>query len=119
MDLLIRLIELFVFIVLQSLFINGVNECFKGGCINDMTDGKKCQGMIFYNINPDFFEKHKGSNWAKPFWTCVKCMSSVWGAATFWPVVVYLFGFNWVEIPVFIFDATALVTMNWIIYKKL
>lgn len=45
-------------------------------------------------------------------------MASFWGAVTYWPAVIYLFGFNLVEIPVFIFDVFILVTTNWIIYKK-
>lgn len=119
MDLLIKLIEFCVFIFLQGLFINGVNECCKGGCIEDMNTGKKCDGMIIWRLWPNFFERNKDKAWSRPFFSCVKCMSSVHGALTYWPAVIYLFGFNWVEIPVFVFDVFILVVVNFFIYKRL
>lgn len=110
----------FVFIVMQSLFINGVHECFKGSKLVDgITKKVDYQGMIFYLFAPEFFEKNKNKLWAKNLWTCVKCMSLPYGAITFFPMVIYLFGWHWEEIPFFVFDLFILVSTNWYIYKKL
>lgn len=105
--------------LLQAIFINGVHELFKGGCITDISSGKKCSGNLFYSINPSFFEKYKNTNWSKPLWSCIKCQSSIWSIITFWPVVIYLFGFHIWEIPVWIFDSCSLVFLNYYWYKKL
>ena len=118
-EVLIDLICFCIFVFLQALFINGIYECFQGGCVQDMNTGKKCDGMIFYKINPSFFEKNKGKWWSYFIFYCVKCMSSFWGALTFWPVVIYFFGFHYEEIFVYLFDIGVLITLNWIIYKKL
>lgn len=54
----------------------------------------------------------------KPLIQCIKCMASFWGGLTFWPVVLYLFGFHFLEIPIFFADMFSLVYINWIFYKK-
>lgn len=75
-------------------------------CVNKIT---------FYK----FDEKYVYSKWLrKPIIQCIKCMSSFWGILTFWPVVLFLFGFNWLEIPVFFADMFSLTYINWILYKK-
>lgn len=105
MELLVNVILFSLFVVMQSLFINGVHYAFsKDNLIN--------------RINPIFFEKHKKKWWALPVWSCIRCMSSVWGAITFWPPVIDVFGFNVTEIYVFIFDLGILISLNWIVYKK-
>ena len=97
------LISFAIFIILQSLFINGVNESF--------TDGN-----IFYSLRKRLDDILK--EWVKkPLYSCVKCQSSFYGIITFMPTVVYLYGFKWVEIPILIFDIFILVTVNFIIYK--
>jgi hypothetical protein len=106
MGLLVKAILFCIFLVLQSLFINGVHYCFE-------------KGNVFYNINPAFFEKNKKKWWAYPLWSCVRCQSSVWGTATFWVAVIYIFGFHPIEIYIYVMDIFILVTLNWIIYKKL
>lgn len=108
-----------LFVVLQSLFINGINYSFSGGCVNEINKGKICKGNIFYMISPSFFEKCRGKWWTLPIWGCIRCQSSFWGAITFWPVVVYLFGFHWVQVGVFLFDVPILCSLNYYIYKKL
>jgi hypothetical protein len=105
MELLDNIIVFSIFLVLQSLFINGVKYCFE-------------KDNLFYNINPIFFERHKDKWWAKPLWRCIRCMASVYGTITFWPAVLYAFGFNVIEIPLFLFDIAILIPINWIIYKK-
>lgn len=108
-----------IFVVLQSLAINGWHACFEGGCVDDLHVGKKCSGNIFYKISPPFFEKNKGKEWARPLWGCVRCESSAIGALTYWPIVLWLFGFHIIEILVFIFDVFILVYLNYFLYKKL
>jgi hypothetical protein len=105
------MIEMFVcfviFLLVQSLFINGVHYCFE-------------KDNIFYKIKPSFFDKHKKEKtwWTMPLWGCVRCMASVYGFATFWPFVIDIFGFHSIEPFVFVMDVFALVTLNWIIYRK-
>lgn len=106
MDLLVKVILFCFLLVLQSIFINGVQYCFT-------------KGNVFNRINPIFFEKHKKKWWAMPLWSCIRCMSSVWGTATFWPPVLYCFGYHHFEFYLYIIDVGCLVTLNWIIYKKL
>lgn len=108
-----------LFVVLQSLSINGFHYSMQGGCVNDLHKGKVCKGNALYMICPSFFESNKNKWWSAPLWSCIKCMSSFWGAVTFWPVVVYLFGFHWPEIGVFLFDIPILCSLNYYIYKKL
>lgn len=108
-----------LFIFMQAAYINGFFESCHGGCINEIKKGRVCTGNIIYKINPEWFENNKHRDWSKPFFSCVKCMSSIHGAITFWPTILYLFGFHWVEIPIYIFDVFILVTVNWFIYKKL
>lgn len=109
----------FIFVVFQSLVINGVYESFKGSKYVDENGKVTYGGMIFYNISPKFFEKVRFKWWVKPMWGCIKCMASVWGAITFWPTVIYLFGFLWVEIPIFIADVFMLVYLNYFFYKRI
>lgn len=118
-DILCLLICLSMFIVMQAFFINGVYELFKGSCVNVLDRGLVCDGNLGYKLGQPFFEKHKAKTWAKPFFACIKCMASFWGLLTFWPLVIYIFGFRWEEIPVCVFDLCALISVNWLIYKKL
>lgn len=109
-----------IFIVLQALTINGINTCFKGTKVIDDASGKvSYDGMIFYMIAPKFFEKYRHSTWAKPIFSCIKCMASFWGAITFWPLVIYLFGWHWVELLIFVFDVFILTFLNFYLYKKI
>lgn len=119
LNIVLYLIGFCIFIFIQALVINGIYECFRGGCVDDINKGKVCNGNIFYKISPKFFEKHKDKIWTLPLWNCVKCMSSVWSALTFFPVAIWLFGFHWCELFIWAIDAFCLVTVNWYIYKKL
>lgn len=114
-----HIIDFAIFVVLQSLAINGIYELFRGACVNDIDKGKVCGGNLFYMIAPNFFEKNKNKEWSKPLYTCIKCMASFWGAVTFFPVAIYLFGFHWEQIFIWMFDAFILVALNYFIYKQL
>lgn len=104
MTILEYLISFFVFIILQSLFINGVKDLFG-------------EGMILYKFRK-FIDNNVKDFWRKPIYSCTKCMSSLYGAITFFPTVIYLFGFRWEEIPVLIFDVCILVYTNYFFYKR-
>lgn len=120
MEYLEYLIGFCLFVVLQAFAINGVHESMKGSAIKDDLNHKiNYQGNILYMLAPWFFEKYKYRYWAKPIFSCIRCMSSVYGALTYWPVVVILFGFNWVELLIFVWDVFILVSLNYLVYKKL
>lgn len=118
-DILILLLCFVVFAIVQALFINGVHECFRGKKIVDEAGKVEYEGMIFYMMAPKFFEKHRHKQWSRPLWGCVKCQSSVWGALTYWPTVIYLFEFQWEQIFIFIIDVFMLVYLNAFFYKQL
>lgn len=105
MEVLIYLVCFLIFVILQALFINGWNDCFKSD-------------MIFYPIRV-FLLKHIPEKFLTPFILCVKCESSIIGGATFWITVIPIFGFNWFEIWISIADIFILVTLNWLVYKKM
>jgi hypothetical protein len=112
------LASVLLFILLQAMVINGAFEAFRGKCLNDIEKGRICDGNIFYKLNPEFFERNKDKTWAKPFFGCVKCMASVWGAITFWPTAILLFGFHWEQFGIFVMDVFALVFVNFYLFKK-
>lgn len=99
-----ELIAFLIFTILQSLFINGVKELFE-------------ENMILYRVKL-FLDKHLSKDFKKPIYSCVKCMSSLYGALTFFPTAIYIFGWRWEGIPVFIFDACILVYLNYFFYKR-
>lgn len=119
-NVLLYLISFSVFVILQSLAINGWHECFTGEkLIDGVTKTIDYQGMIGYMIAPKWIEKNKRKAWLKPVIGCIKCESSVMGGITFWGAVIPIFGFHPIEILVFIFDVFILVSLNWFIFKRL
>lgn len=100
----INLISFLVFAVMQSLFINGVKELFQ-------------DGMIFSRLR-NFFIKHISEFWRKPLYSCVRCMSGLYGALTFFPVAIYLHGLRWELIFVFLFDVGILIYLTYFFYKR-
>jgi hypothetical protein len=119
-DIFLYLLGFCFFVVLQALAINGVKEALTGSALKDDINHKiNYQGNILYMMAPKFFEKYKYRSWSKPLYSCIRCMASLWGALTYWPLVILLFGFNWVEMIVFAWDVFILVTLNYWVYKKL
>jgi hypothetical protein len=118
-DIVLYLIGFSILCILQSFFINGVYFAFSGGCLNDLEKGKICRGNILYSIKPSFFERNKDKMWSKCCYTCVRCMSSTYTIITYWPLVLYLFGFHWIEIFVWLVNVNVICSLNWVIYKKL
>lgn len=107
-------------VFIQAVVINGIHECFQGSAIKDELKGEIFyEGMIFYMIAPKFFEKYKYNTLSKPFYTCVKCMGGLYGALTYWPLIIWLFGFKWCQIPICFADILCLIVVNFIVYKKL
>ena len=118
-EIVLYLVCFLIFVLLQSMAINGLHECFKGSKLVDGISGKvDYQGMIFYMIAPKFFERNKYRFWAKVY-TCVKCMSGWAGTVSFWSIVLPVFGFHCIEVVINIFDVLVLVSLNGYIYKKL
>lgn len=97
-------ISFLVFIVLQSMFINGVKELYS-------------EGMLFYKFRL-FIDKYISDFWRKPIYSCIRCMAGLYGAITFFPTTIYLFGWKWELIPVYIFDVGILIFLNFYFYKR-
>lgn len=116
---LIYLVAFSIFIVLQSLAINGVHEAFNGKCWDDIVKGRMCSGNIFFKIAPEFLNSNRNKDWAMPFYGCVRCMGSVVGGVIYWSVILPLFGFHWIEVIVWVWDVFILAVLNFYIHKKL
>lgn len=93
-----------LFVFCQAFFINGWNASLD-------------TEMIF-NPLKKWVTKVLGGFWSKPIVGCVKCMASFWGSVTYWPVVVFLFGFHCWQLGLFVADVFILIPVTWIIYKK-
>lgn len=96
--------EALIFVLFQGLAINGFQQAMD-------------EGMIF---NPYKKWLQKMPSWiGKPFGLCVKCSASVGSIVTFWPTVLYCYGWHPFELYAWVFDALILISVNWIIFKKL
>jgi len=100
----IFLAKFLLFTVLQAMFCNGL----KGAMEKDMILEKPAE----------FIKALIGSFWSKPVVGCIRCMASFWGAATYWPVVLYVHGFEWWQLPVFAADVVIVSFLNWYLYKR-
>lgn len=103
LNMVIGLTAFALFVSIQSLAINGIKGSFE-------------EGMIF--------EKYgkwvKSLGWiGKPMGACIKCMGSVWGGLLYWPAVLWAFGFEIWQVPVFIADAFCVSVLSFYLYKKL
>lgn len=98
------IVSFLMLVLSQALFINGWKATLE-------------KDMIFHDFYL-FVSKLMGPSWSKPFVGCVKCMSSVGAAITFWPLVIWVYDFRAEEILFFIADAFVLLPVTWMIYKK-
>lgn len=97
------MVNALIFVILQGLAINGLSQ--------SMGDGMILSGY------KRWLKKQK--EWiGKPMGLCVQCCASVGGTITFWPVVVYSFGFRWMELFAWIMDIFVLTYINLWLYKK-
>lgn len=104
-DVFLYLLAFTVFVNIQAIFINGVHISFS-------------KEMIFGTIKT-WLESKINAKWIlKPTIGCVRCMASVWGTLTFWPIVIFLFGFHVEQLFIFVVDVFVLVYLNFIYYKK-
>ena len=88
------MLSILIFVFLQGLAINGFQL--------SMDDG-----MIF---NPYKKWLQKKKSWiGKPLGLCIKCMSSVGGSITFWPIVLYKYGWHPIEVFAGIIDIFILI----------
>ena len=95
-----------LFVVLQSLAINGVKICFQ-------------EGMIFYKFGEWLKRVVKNKELIRPIFLCINCMASFWSAITFFSMVLPIYGFRWVELVVWVWDAFILCALSGYIYKKI
>lgn len=105
---------------MQSLAINGLHYAFKWESKKKENGEIEIVGNVLFPIAKFFGTlKHPFFIWAyKPMFSCVRCMSSFWGAVTFFPFVIWIFGFQFWQIGMYAFDVLILCTLNWLIYKK-
>jgi hypothetical protein len=113
-ELFFGLVSFISFLFIQAAFCNGVYELFKGY----IDDKGKVHGNLFYLMMPKFIERNKEKVFSKPIFSCLKCMSSFWGAVTLFPVVIYCFGWHNEFIFLWILDACALSWLNFYLYSK-
>lgn len=98
------MLEILIFVLFQGLAINGFQQAMD-------------EGMIL-NWYKNWLKKQK--TWiGKMGGLCIKCASSVGGSITFWPAALYAFGFRPIEFFAWVFDIFVLVSVNWILYKKM
>lgn len=98
------MIDFLIFVILQGLAINGFQQAMD-------------EGMIL-NGYKNWLKKRKP--WVgKIGGLCIKCSASIGSIITFWPTVLHFYGWNPFEILVWLFDALALISINWIIFKRL
>lgn len=114
----VYLIGFLVMMFIQAVIINGISISFNGWDEVKPNGQVIYHGNIFYPIARWFKGRPKLEWIGKPIYSCVKCMASVWGAATFWFPVIKFFGYDSFEIYVFICDVFALVYLNFYLYKK-
>ena len=94
-----------VFVILQSLAINGLKECFN-------------EGHIFYGAK-QWMDKNIKAEWLKKeIYKCVRCMALIYGSISFWIFAIWLFGFNSIEVIVWVGDIFILVYLNFFFYKR-
>ena len=94
-----------IFVVLQSLAINGIFEASR-------------EGMVIYPFRI-FLSRYISEYWMNPIFNCIRCMSSFWGAVTFFITVIPLFGFCWIELWGGALDVFILCSLNYFFYKRL
>ena len=98
------MVNILIFVLFQGLAINGVQLSMDDGMI---------------------LERYKKWLKKRKYWMgkmgglCIKCSASIGGTITFWPAAIYAFGFRPIEFLEWAFDIFVLVSVNWIIYKKM
>lgn len=72
--------------------------------------------FVFYKE----FKKYKFSKYVRlPIIQCIKCMSSFWSLVlTFFPVMLYIFGFHWWLLPLWVINVFALSYVNLLLATK-
>lgn len=98
------MINAIIFVLFQGLAINGFQQAME-------------EGMIL-NAYRKWLKKKK--SWiGKPLGLCIKCSASVGSILTFWPSILFMYGWHPFEIFAWGFDAFILISVNWMIFKKM
>ena len=98
------MLEILIFVLFQGLAINGFQQAMD-------------EGMILNSYKKWLLKRKK---WiGKPLGLCIRCAASVGSAVTFWPCALYCYGWHPFELYVWVLDALVLISVNFIIYKRL
>jgi Fe2+ transport system protein B len=105
MEVFFILMQFLVFAFLQSLFMVGIHLAMK-------------KDEVLYPFSAWVETKLKKEWINKVLVTCVKCKASAYGVVTFFPAVIWAYGFHIWELPVFLFDVAVVSVLNFYIYQK-
>lgn len=98
------MLELLIFVLFQGLAINGFHQAMD-------------EGMVL-NTYKKWLQRQK--KWVgKMGGLCIRCAATIGSIVTFWPSALYGYGWHPFELFVWVFDALVLISVNWIIYKRL
>ena len=105
----------FVIGLLESLKLN---EGFKFGLASEWMQFHKVEGKEFYVLYKEEV-KYKFNSWVRKSvgMSCIKCAASFYSLITFIPTFIYIFGFRWEILPLFVFNIFSLVYINYFLYK--
>lgn len=121
MNILEYMVAFSLFCLLQAFAINGLFYAFKWETKNKTNGDIEISGNLLFPV-AKWVGTRKSKFWkliSRPFSQCIRCAASLWGAVTFFPIVIWVFGFEWWEFGVYVFDVLILVSLNWLVYKKL
>jgi len=99
-----QIIEFLLFTLAQSIVILGISNAAEKGYILERPK--------------NFITKVLGPTWSKPIIGCVRCMSSFWGSATYWPMVTWKYDYHHWQIGIWVANVFALVYINWFLFKR-
>jgi hypothetical protein len=99
-----QIVEFLLFAFAQSIVILGIANASEKGYILERPS--------------EMIRRVLGPVWSKPIIGCVRCMSSFWGSATYWPVVIWKYDFHGWQFGIWVADVFALVYLNWFLYKR-
>ncbi len=98
------MLNVLIFVFLQGLFVNGIQLA--------MEDGKILAGY------KRWLKEQK--KWiGQPMGLCVVCSASVGATVTFWPAVIFFYGWHPAEVFAWLMNIPILAVVNFWIFKKM
>lgn len=95
-----------IMIIVQSMFINGLSEAMRDG---ELLAPLKALGDKYI----------KSKSLQKMLYKCIKCMATIYSTIVYWPFVLIVFGFRWIEVLAYIVYIPAVSFVNFYFYKKI